>query len=193
MRFKVNVDGREETLQVIRQGERLRITRDGQTTEVRVVHQDGPHFVLEYEEESGEHVRRRRLRAAGYREGDRRQLWVNGSVVHYRRVREEGADSGPAAARTLSASIPAVVSEVLVEEGESVTAGQKLILLESMKMVMPIQAPHDGVVRQINCAAGEAVQPGVPLVEVDAQEADAQAVDAQGGGAQGADAVESSE
>ena len=168
MKFKVDVDGQEETLQVIRQGELLRITHNGETTEVRIVHQEGPHFVLEYEEESGAHVRRRRLRAAGYREGNGRQLWVNGSVVHYRRVTEEGATGGPAAARSLSASIPAVVSEVLVEEGESVTAGQKLILLESMKMVMPIQAPHDGVVRRLNCAAGEAVQPGVTLVEVKA-------------------------
>lgn len=168
MKFKVDVDGRQETVQVIRQGDRLRITHDGQTTEVRIVHQDGPHFVLEYEEESGAHVRRRRLRAAGHRENYRRQLWVNGSMVHYRRVPEEGAASSPATARSLSASIPAVVSEVLVEEGESVRAGQKLILLESMKMVMPIQAPHDGVVRRLNCTAGEAVQPGVTLVEVDA-------------------------
>jgi len=170
MKFNVKVGGREETVQVIRQGERLRITHNGQTTEARIVHQDGPHFVLEYEEESGEHVRRRRLRAAGHCEGERRQLWVNGSMVHYRRVQEEGAASSPASARSLSASIPAVVSEILVEEGESVTAGQKLILLESMKMVMPIQAPHDGVVRRLNCAAGEAVQPEVPLVEVVAAE-----------------------
>ncbi len=170
MKFKVNVGGREESVRVIRQGDRLRITHNDQTTEVRIVHRDGPHFVLEYEEESGAHVRRRRLRAAGYREGDRRQLWVNGSMVHYRRVREEGAAGSSAAGRSLSASIPAVVSEVLVEEGESVTAGQKLILLESMKMVMPIQAPHDGVVRRLNCAAGEAVQPGAPLVEVEAAE-----------------------
>lgn len=173
MKIKVDVDGQEKALQIIRQGERLRIKYDGQTTEARIVHQDGPHFVLEYEEQNGGHIRRRRLRAAGYGEGNRRQLWVNGSMVQYRRVREEGAGQGPTAARSLSASIPAVVSEVLVEEGEKVTAGQKLILLESMKMVMPIQAPHDGVVRRLNCTAGEAVQPGVPLVEVEAPDAEA--------------------
>lgn len=180
MKFKVDVDGQEKELQIVRQGERLRITHDGRTTEARIVHQDGPHFVLEYEEQNGEHVRRRRLRAAGYGEGERRQLWVNGSMVHYRRVREEGAAHGSAAPRSLSASIPAVVSEVLVKEGEVVTAGQKLILLESMKMVMPIQAPHDGVIRRINCTAGEAVQPGVPLVEVEASDGDAGAVEAGG-------------
>lgn len=183
MKIKVKVGGEEKELQIIRQGERLRIKYDGQTTEARVVHQDGPHFVLEYEEQNGAHVRRRRLRAAGYRDRDGRQLWVNGSMVQYRRVREAGAGPGPAAARSLSASIPAVVSEVLVEEGENVTAGQKLILLESMKMVMPIQAPHDGVVRRLNCTAGEAVQPGVPLVEVkalDAETAEGKNVDMKG-------------
>ena len=178
MKFKVNVGGREEELHVIRQGDRLRITHDGETTEARIVHQDGPHFVLEYVEESGTQVRRRRLRAAGYGEGDERQLWVNGSTIHYHRIREEGTASGPGRARSLSASIPAVVSEVLVKEEETVTAGQKLILLESMKMVMPIQAPHDGVVRQINCAAGEAVQPGVPLIEIGAAETSVSETDA---------------
>ena len=167
MKFKVDVAGEEREIEVIRQGERLRITHDGQTTEVRVVHTDRAHFVLEYEQEAGIHVRRRRLRAAGHVAGDRRQLWVNGSTLQYERVRERGAAGAPAAAASLAASIPAVVSEILVAEGDVVAAGEKLILLESMKMILPIQAPHDGVVTSINCAPGEAIQPGVPLITVD--------------------------
>lgn len=167
MKVTVELDGRRQELDVVRQRGGWRITRDGETVEVRLVHRDGPHFVLEIEERDGEHVRRRRLRAAGYSDGDRRQLWVNGSNVDYRRVRQDGAASGaPASAGALSSSIPAVVSEVLVAPGDRVSAGQKLILLESMKMILPIQAPHDGVISAIHCKAGDAVQPGVELIEI---------------------------
>ena len=60
-----------------------------------------------------------------------------------------------------------MVTEVLVNVGDTVSADDKLILLESMKMVIPIQAPHAGIVRQLNCAVGDAVQPGTPLIELD--------------------------
>ncbi len=167
MKFKVKVDGQEKEIEVSRQGDRLRISIDGQSTDVRVVHSDGPYFVLEYDQAVGEHRQRRRLRAAGHLDGDRRQLWVNGSLLTYERLREGDGAQAREAGGSLSASIPAVVSEILVEEGQQVSAGQKLILLESMKMILPVQAPHDGVVTAIRCATGEAVQPGVPLVELE--------------------------
>lgn len=174
MKVKVNVGGQERTLEVSRQGDRLRIKDGDETREVRVLHTDGAHFVLEYEQPSGPFVRQRRLRAAGHIEGDQRQLWVNGSTIVYERVREAEAGGAQAGAGSLSASIPAVVSEVLVDEGDVVAAGDKLILLESMKMILPIQAPRAGVVREIKCRAGDAVQPGVPLLELEtAEESDA--------------------
>jgi biotin carboxyl carrier protein len=59
------------------------------------------------------------------------------------------------------------VSKILVKEGDAVKAGDKLILLESMKMIIPIQAPHDGLVAALRCSAGEAVQPGEQLIELE--------------------------
>lgn len=167
MKVTVNVDGEERELEVIRKGEQLRISYGDQVVDVRIVYTEGPHFVLEYDQEAGARQRRRRLRAAGYVDGDHRQIWVNGSMVHYERVPEQPAAGAAATEASLSASIPAVVSEILVTPGESVTAGQKLILLESMKMILPIQAPRDGVVAAVNCAPGDAVQPGVQLVALE--------------------------
>jgi biotin carboxyl carrier protein len=166
MNFRVDVAGVEKEIEVTRQADRLRITYDGSTTEVRVVHTEGAHFVLEYDQPAGEFVQRRRLRAAGHMQGDSRQLWVNGSNLDYRRVRPEAARA-PAGDGSLASSIPAVVSEVLVAVGDQVEAGEKLILLESMKMILPIQAPHAGTVAAIHCAPGEAVQPGVPLLALE--------------------------
>ena len=165
MKFKVRLGDEEKEIEVIKQGDRLRISYDGQTTETRLVHTEGPHFVLEVEEPSG---RRKQIRAAGMRDGDKRQLWANGRLVHYERIREGAAGQGAAAGASLSASIPAVVSEILVKVGDAVKMGEKLILLESMKMVLPIQAPHDGTVTAIHCQPGEAVQPGLQLIELEA-------------------------
>ena len=166
MKVKVDVDGEVSEVEVIRQGDRLRITREGQTTELRVVETANHHFVLEYEQATGAAVHVRLLRAAGVADGDRRQLWVNGHYIPYRRVREQRAGAA-AASGSLSASIPAVVSQILVSEGEHVAAGDKLLLLESMKMILPVQAPYEGIVSNINCAVGDAVQPGVPLIEME--------------------------
>ena len=166
MKFKVRLGSEEKEIEVSRQGDRLRISYDGQTTEARLVYTEGPHFVLETEEPSG---RRRQIRAAGFRDSRQRQLWANGRLVHYERLQEgevSAAEQGAAGA-SLSASIPAVVSQVLVQVGDPVKTGEKLILLESMKMVLPIQAPYDGVVTAINCRPGEAVQPGIQLIELE--------------------------
>ncbi|MEW5986314.1 MAG: acetyl-CoA carboxylase biotin carboxyl carrier protein subunit [Chloroflexota bacterium] len=171
MKFKVQVADLEEELEVIRQGDSLRVTWRGFTTEARVLHTDGAHFVLEYDRPGPDSfIFRRRLRAAGFLNDQHRQLWVNGSLVAYQRLPDKPA-SAPAAPTpdnsALTASIPAVVSEVLVKEGDRVAAGDKLILLESMKMILPIQSPYEGIVRRINCAAGAAVRPGIQLIELD--------------------------
>ena len=168
MRIKVNLNDQEEEIEVIRQGDRLRVTRAGQTIEATIIHKDGPHFVLEVEEKGpGLFIRRKRIRAAGFKDGEYRQLWANGRLVNYRRVRDGAAalDEGPIP--TLSATIPAVVSEILVSLDEEVNRGAKLLLLESMKMIMPIQSPCDGRVIAINCKVGEAIQPGLQLIEIE--------------------------
>ena len=66
---------------------------------------------------------------------------------------------------TLSAPMPATVIAVKVAPGQDVAAGDLLVLLEAMKMEVPIKAPRAGRVKSLACREGELVQPGVPLVE----------------------------
>jgi acetyl/propionyl-CoA carboxylase alpha subunit len=66
----------------------------------------------------------------------------------------------------LAAPMPATVIAVNVAPGDHVAAGTTMILLEAMKMELPIVAPRDGVVERLSCAVGELVQPGVILVEL---------------------------
>jgi biotin carboxyl carrier protein len=168
MRIRVILNDQEEEIEVVRRGERLQITRGGQSFDVLLIHTDGPHFVLEIEEMGPDSfVHRKRIRAAGYENGDERQLWANGRLINYRRIWEGTTAQEDEQLASLSASIPAVVSEILVGVGDRVQVGSKLILLESMKMIMPIQAPFGGLVKEINCAIGDAVQPSVQLIEIE--------------------------
>jgi biotin carboxyl carrier protein len=56
---------------------------------------------------------------------------------------------------------------VNVEPGQRVTKGDLLVMLEAMKMELPVKAPRDAVVRAIACRPGELVQPGMPLLELE--------------------------
>jgi biotin carboxyl carrier protein len=68
----------------------------------------------------------------------------------------------------LAAPMPATVIKLLVEPGQTVERGDSLLLLEAMKMELPIRAPRPGRVSAFHCKAGDLVQPGVPLVDLDA-------------------------
>lgn len=160
--FKINLNQQEVELEATRQGEILRIWRDGAALEARLVAQEGATFVLEQLLPNG---RRQRIRVAAHVTGDKRQIWVNGRTFTYERVRQRGSDSAGGDG-SLAAAIPAVVSQVLVNVGDEVAEGDKLILLESMKMVIPIQAPFAGIVTAVACTTGESVQAGVPLLDL---------------------------
>ena len=61
--------------------------------------------------------------------------------------------------------MPATVVAIHVTPGQVVAEGDTLIVLEAMKMELPIRAPRNGVVKTVACATGELVQPGVNLLE----------------------------
>jgi biotin carboxyl carrier protein len=67
----------------------------------------------------------------------------------------------------LSSPMPGRVLEVLVAEGETVESGQRLIVVEAMKMETPLRAPHRSVVTRIHVAPGDGVVPGETLIELE--------------------------
>ena len=69
-------------------------------------------------------------------------------------------------ADALAAPMPATVVRIEVSPGQAVAKDSLLVMLEAMKMELPIRAPRDGRVTAIHCRAGEIVQPGVPLLEI---------------------------
>ncbi len=88
-----------------------------------------------------------------------------GSSVVIRLLRHpipQSADSSGAA----SSPMPGVVLKILVSEGQQVSAGDALLILEAMKMEQTIRAAADGFVETIKVQTGQVVSPGDVLVQV---------------------------
>jgi biotin carboxyl carrier protein len=63
--------------------------------------------------------------------------------------------------------MPGLVRAVAVAVGDVVALGQRLLVLEAMKMENDIQAGQAGTVTAVHVAAGDTVQTGRPLVEIE--------------------------
>ena len=62
--------------------------------------------------------------------------------------------------------MPATVIKVLVQVGAAVKKGETLVILEAMKMELPLRSGADATVRAVHCREGELVQPDTVLVEL---------------------------
>lgn len=67
-------------------------------------------------------------------------------------------------ATSVNAHITGTVWKIEVKEGDMVEEGQTLVILESMKMEMPVEAPQAGKVEKISCSETQAVNEGDLLV-----------------------------
>jgi 3-methylcrotonyl-CoA carboxylase alpha subunit len=101
---------------------------------------------------------------------DKQRVWV---FIEGRTYVIEGNDrDGNARAHTtddqlaLSAPMPATVLAINVSPGQEVAPGDLLVMLEAMKMELPIRAPRAARVKAVNCREGDLVQPDVPLLEL---------------------------
>ncbi|MBI3458530.1 MAG: biotin/lipoyl-binding carrier protein [Candidatus Rokubacteria bacterium] len=65
------------------------------------------------------------------------------------------------------AHITGVVFQIVAQTGTKVAAGDPLLILESMKMEIPVEAPRDGVVHTIRVAEGQTVQEGDVVAVLD--------------------------
>jgi acetyl-CoA carboxylase biotin carboxyl carrier protein len=64
----------------------------------------------------------------------------------------------------VEAHITGTVWKIEVEVGDSVQEGDAVVILESMKMEMPVEAEDPGVVSEIRCSEGQSVSEGDTLV-----------------------------
>jgi len=76
-----------------------------------------------------------------------------------------GTSAGGVSEADFKAQFPGKVRKVLVTDGAKVQAGDKLLLLEAMKMEFAIQAPASGTVKAVKVKEGQQLSPGDLLLE----------------------------
>ena len=96
-------------------------------------------------------------------------VFVDGQVA-----RIEAAGNGSTRRRakgrgdsSVMAPMPATVVTINAAAGHRVNEGDTIIVLEAMKMELPIRSPRSGIVKAVHCAKGDLVQPGVTLLEIE--------------------------
>jgi acetyl/propionyl-CoA carboxylase alpha subunit len=93
---------------------------------------------------------------------DGRAAWSGSTPARGRDGRGRSrADAG------VMAPMPATVVSINAAAGQKVNEGDTVIVLEAMKMELPIKAPRAGTVKTVHCAKGDLVQPGVNLLEIE--------------------------
>ncbi|SEJ83541.1 urea carboxylase [Pseudomonas linyingensis] len=97
-----------------------------------------------------------------------RQRWIASGQAHFE-CEEVGPDLGEdaplgAGQHGIDSHIAGNLWQVQVEEGQTVKVGDVLVILESMKMEIPLIAPRDGVVREVRVQPGSPVRAGQRVV-----------------------------
>jgi biotin carboxyl carrier protein len=110
-------------------------------------------------------------RVTAYVSSDNAKRWLTIRGQTFVLSRSSGARrAGPGshqAAGELIAPMPGQIRAVNVREGEAVTKGQTLLVVEAMKMEIRVHAPFDGVVSSISVEVGQTVEREQLLVKME--------------------------
>jgi acetyl-CoA carboxylase biotin carboxyl carrier protein len=69
--------------------------------------------------------------------------------------------------KEIKANKAGLVVEFLVQPGETIAVNQDVVMLESMKMYIPVQASASGIVRRVKVKEGDVVNDGDVLLELE--------------------------
>jgi len=159
--MKLNFD--DVTLDISSNGKIFNLTLEDKTIQAEVLHaQDGKLDLL---------IDGKRVTA--YVSFDNAKRWVTINGQTFVLTKSSGSQTRGHghhhAAGELTAPMPGQVRALNVSEGEAVTKGQTLLVLEAMKMEIRVQAPFNGVVSSISIKAGQTVEREQILLIVESQ------------------------
>lgn len=69
----------------------------------------------------------------------------------------------------IKSKVPGVVDEVKAAVGDKIEKGQIVVVMEAMKMKMPIASPESGILKTLAVNAGDRVNPGMVLFDIAAE------------------------
>mgnify|MGYP003194704597 CR=1 FL=1 len=97
--------------------------------------------------------------------GQSREIIIQDMTVEVTGNKAPKAD--PSNPNQIGATMPGTVLKVAVSKGSSVKRGDHLLITEAMKMETTVQAPKDGIVKEIYVASGDAISTGDLLIELE--------------------------
>ena len=101
-----------------------------------------------------------------HRDGQQVHVWISGEsyVFNPSTPTASARRSGQQASDDIVSPVPGVVITVHVAADDTVTAGQDLVIVESMKTEQIVKSPRDGVVQRVSVEEGDRVDKGMRLV-----------------------------
>lgn len=159
MKINFDRDGQSFSVDLTPAGKSYRISIGEQTVDAQILQAEDGRLDLLIDD--------RRVTAYVSADNTRRWVTINGrTLVLSKSTGSSRSGGGHHAAGELTAPMPGQVRAVNVREGETVTKGQTLLLLEAMKMEIRIQSPQDGVVRKVLVTQGQSVEREQMLIEI---------------------------
>jgi biotin carboxyl carrier protein len=164
MKYNFQLDGTTHTID-------LRKTSSG----YRVVWNGQEFFIDTFENRGGElslKLNDKPVRAYVASEGVRRWIWIDGKTMQLtiasgvHSPSRRSSDRTSAGERIITAPMPGVVRAVKANQGDPVSKGQVLFILEAMKMEIHIQAHRAGTLGKLNARAGQTVEREQVLAEI---------------------------
>jgi biotin carboxyl carrier protein len=155
--MKLNFD--DNLLDVSADGRLFTVSLDKRTIQAEIIRSEKGELDLLL---NGDHV-------IAYVSSDNAKRWVTVNGQTFVLTRSSGPKRNRAKhelSGELTAPMPGQVRAVNVSEGDRVTKGQTLMLLEAMKMEIRIQAPVDGTVNKLFVKQGQTVEREQMLIEV---------------------------
>jgi biotin carboxyl carrier protein len=146
------------------------LSRRGETYELHVAGQAVP-IALSPAEGGGQWLRvgAQTARVLIAPDGDIVHVHIEGSTYTIRyvdAVQRYGSHAGGSADDIAEAPMPGVVIAVHVKEGQTVSAGDTLMVIESMKLETAIKAWREGTIAAVHVGVGQAFQRGAPLLSL---------------------------
>jgi len=148
------------TLDISSNGKTFALTLDDKTIQAEILHAEIGKLDLLIDGQ----------RVTAYVSSDNAKRWVTVNGQTFVLTKSSGARKGGHAhhaAGELTAPMPGQVRAVNVNEGDAVTKGQTLLVLEAMKMEIRVQAPRDGVVSSVLVTGGQTVEREQILVKIE--------------------------
>ncbi len=152
----------QSTIDLTPNGRNYKAVSDGKTVDVEVIRAENGKLDLLID---GKHI-------TAYISSDGAKRWVTVNGQTFVLTKSSGtkrSGAGHDYASELAAPMPGQIRSVNVSEGEAVSKGQTLLVLEAMKMEIRIQAPRDGNVKELMVKVGQTVEREQILVKMEEQ------------------------